>query len=83
MQEKITISPNPFSSQTILQSNKVLKDVTLTIYNSHTQIVKQIKNISGQTIILDRDNLTSGLYFLRLTEKDKIYLSEKILIINN
>jgi hypothetical protein len=83
MQEKITISPNPFSSQTILQSNKVLKDVTLTIYNSHAQIVKQIKNISGQTIILDRDNLTSGLYFLRLTEKDKTYLSEKILIINN
>jgi hypothetical protein len=29
--------------------------------------VKQIKNISSQSITLQRDNLPSGLYFIRLT----------------
>jgi len=63
----VKIYPNPFSMQTTLRTDKFFKDATLTVYNSFGQQVKQIKNISGQTVTLFRDNLASGLYFVRLT----------------
>lgn len=72
--------PNPFSSQMTLQTNNILKNATLTIYNSFGQQVTQIKNISGQTLTLHRDNLSSGLYFLQLTQDNKILTTDKIVI---
>ena len=74
------ISPNPFSSLTTLQTDKIFRDATLTVYNSFGQQVKQIKNISGQTIALHRDNLSSGLYFIWLTEDNKVITTDKLVI---
>ena len=74
-----TIFPNPFSAETTLQTNNLLKNATLTVYNCFGQTVAQIKNISGQTVTLSRDNLASGLYFLRLTEENNIY-TDKLVI---
>lgn len=78
-----TIYPNPFSSSTILQTNKVFKDATLAIYNSFGQEVKQMKNISGHAITLQRENLKSGLYFIRITQDNKTYTADKIIITDN
>ncbi|OFX35673.1 MAG: hypothetical protein A2X08_12535 [Bacteroidetes bacterium GWA2_32_17] len=75
-----SLFPNPFSTQTILQTDKVFTNAILTLYNSLGQQVKQIKNISGQTITLFRDNLTSGLYFLRLTQDNKVITTDKLII---
>lgn len=72
--------PNPFSSQMTLQTNNVFKKATLTVYNSFGQQVKQIKNVSGQSFTLQRDNLSSGLYFLQLTQDNKILTTDKIVI---
>jgi len=76
----ITISPNPFSSQTNIHTNKVFKNATLTVYNLCGQQVEQIKNIFGWTIALYRDNLPSGLYFLRLTENSETLAVDKLII---
>ncbi|MCX6350583.1 MAG: T9SS type A sorting domain-containing protein, partial [Bacteroidetes bacterium] len=65
--DKITIYPNPFSSQTTLLTSNPFHNATLTICNSLGQSVKQIKNISGQSVTVFRDNLPKGLYFLRFT----------------
>jgi len=64
------ISPNPCSAQTTLHSDHLLHNATLTVDNCFGQMVAQIKNISGQTVIFSRDNLASGLYFIRLTEEN-------------
>lgn len=77
------IYPNPFSASTTLHSNNSLKNASLTIYNSIGQQVKQINNISGQSIILQRDNLPSGLYFIRLMEVDKSIATDKLIITDN
>jgi hypothetical protein len=82
-QLSVTVSPNPFSSSTTLQIDKLFKDATLTVYNSLGQQVKQLKNISGQTITLSRDNLPGGLYFIRLTEENKILSANKLIITDN
>lgn len=80
---KISIIPNPFSNSTVLQSDKVFKDAYLTIYNVSGHQVREIKSISGQTFTLFRDNLASGLYFIRLIEDDKTLMVDKLVIIDN
>lgn len=77
---EIIIYPNPFLSSAILQTNKFFNDAALIFYNSFGQQVKQIKNISGQTIILYRDNLQSGLYFIHLVQDNKEILTKKLII---
>lgn len=80
---KLVISQNPFSSETILTTNIPFMNMNLFIYNSSGQFVKQIKNISGKSYILNRDNLESGLYFLRLFENNSFVAIEKIIITDN
>lgn len=77
---EINIFPNPFSTQTTLQTNYFLRNATLTIYNSFGQTVQQIKNISWQTVTLHRDNLPSGFYIIRLTQENKIIVTDKLII---
>lgn len=77
----IAFFPNPFSSETTLKTDNVFHNATLLIYNSIGRTIKKIKNISGQTFTLFRDNLSSGLYFVQIKEGDKIY-SGKLLIVD-
>lgn len=80
---KILISQNPFSTETTLNFISNLKNAILTVYNTSGQLVKQIKNISGQTCTFNRDNLMSGLYFLRLTQDNTIFATNKLVITDN
>jgi hypothetical protein len=72
--------PNPFFIETTLQTSIILKDASLIIYNSFGQKVKQIKNISGQTVILHRDNLPSGMYIFHLTQDNITITIDKLVI---
>jgi len=76
----IKFSPNPFNSQTTILADHYLKNVTLTLYNSLGQQVKQLTNISGTTIELKRDNLVSGLYFWKITQGNEIISADRLLI---
>jgi hypothetical protein len=79
----IHIFPIPFSTETTLQSDKILRDATLIVYNTAGQQVKQIKNISGQTIIFQRGNLPEGLFFFQLIQDDEILTTGKLTITDN
>lgn len=79
IKEVIKVYPNPFSSQITMLFNHNLNSATLTLYNSLGQIVKEISDISGQTITLQRNNLPNGLYILKLNENNKVY-TYKIII---
>lgn len=79
--EKISsVFPNPFSIETTLQMDENLNEATLTVYNSFGQTVKQMRNITGQTFTLSRDNLANGAYFIRLTEENKLITTVKLVI---
>lgn len=77
---EFNIFPNPFASQTIMLTGTTLRSAVLTIYNSKGQYVKQVKNISGNSIPLQRGDLPCGLYFLRMTEQNQSIFSTKIII---
>lgn len=76
----MTSYPNPFSVQTIINTTEILNNATLSVSNCFGQLVKQLNNLSGQTIILNRDNLPNGVYFLQLHQNNKLVQSGKIII---
>ena len=78
--EEVSIYPNPFSSSTTLHTDNLLKNATLTVDNCFGQTVKQVKNISGHTVVFSRDNLACGLYFLHLIENNKTLAVDKLVI---
>ncbi|MBK9285671.1 MAG: M20/M25/M40 family metallo-hydrolase [Sphingobacteriaceae bacterium] len=77
---RIIIYPNPFSSETTLQTEIPFKNANLTLNNCFGQTIKEINNISGNTVTISRDNLPSGLYFIRLTQDNKIITVDKLVI---
>ncbi len=79
----ISVYPNPFSLETTLKTSSTLENATLTVYNSSGQQVKQSENISGQTITFQRDNLPGGLYFISVTQENKIIVIDKLVITDN
>jgi hypothetical protein len=82
LMDKLTMNiyPNPFSGKTTFSASSTLKQAVLTIYNLDGKKVKQIENISGQTCILDCENLSNGLYFINLLEDGKIVATDKLVI---
>lgn len=80
LQNKLFISPNPFSTQTTLHSDIFLDNTTLTLFNVYGQALKTIKNVSGHLINLHRDDLGIGIYFLHLTQEKKTIAVKKIII---
>jgi hypothetical protein len=76
----ISVFPNPFTSSTTIQIDGNFQNATLTIYNSYGQPLKQVKNISGNTVSLSRDNLPSGIYFIRQAKEKKIIAATKLII---
>lgn len=77
---ELSISPNPFSSHTLFQTNQYLTDATLIVYNSFGQKIIEIVGVSGNTYDFKRDNLCSGIYYLQIKD-DYICLPLKKLIV--
>jgi Secretion system C-terminal sorting domain len=80
LKKTLLIYPNPFSTQTNIQSDYYLRNATLVVTNSFGQTVKQMQNLSGETIAISRDNLSAGLYFVRLIEKGKVIITGKLIV---
>jgi hypothetical protein len=78
----IDVFPNPFSTQVTLQTSIPLNNATFKMDNCIGQTVAQIKNISGQTITFNRGNLPGGLYFVYLTQDNKLFATKKLIIID-
>lgn len=76
----INIYPNPFSKETIISSKKVFINANFTLFNSFGQIVMEKQNINGEFTVLPRGNLSSGVYFIRMTQGNNIIANEKLII---
>lgn len=76
----VKLYPNPLSSEGTLSTNVALDNAVLVIYNSIGQKVKEINNISEQTISITRDNLSDGLYYVVLSQGHEIIATEKLVV---
>ncbi len=78
------IFPNPFSTNTTLKFNRIVKHGNVFIYTTQGQLVKHYSNISGETFNLERENaFISGLYIIKLMEDNKIIFTKKLAISDN
>ena len=75
------VYPNPFSYETTFLANESLKNASLIVYNSY-RTVRQINNISGQKFTFQRGNLSSGIYWIKLVQDEKVIAIEKLIIAN-
>jgi len=76
----VQIIPNPFSYNTTIHTGKYLSNSSLHVYNTQGQLIKQLNNISGQEVILHRDNLNAGLYFLNIMQDNKTVTKFKLIV---
>lgn len=65
------VSPNPFSEETILQSDTALKDASLSVYDMTGQLRRMVNHLSGQTYSLRRGDLPPGIYFLQFIQEGR------------
>lgn len=80
--EKIHVNPNPFTIQTIIESETTIQDGTLALYSLQGKLVKQEQHISGNAIVLTRDHLPAGIYFLSIQDGPRLFKTEKLVIMD-
>ena len=74
--------PNPFSEQATfeIETEEQYQNLTLTIYNVMGQPVKTIKSNGDNRMILDRNGLTSGIYFYQIRSEGLVLDSGKLMV---
>jgi hypothetical protein len=78
--DSLKISPNPFTDKTVIEfsSNQNMDNVKLGIFDVLGHEVLTIIFGSDNKVILSRDNLSNGIYFYRVFQKDKLLACGKL-----
>jgi hypothetical protein len=69
MQFSIQCFPNPFTSQITLQSDRILQDISISIFDASGKIVWEQQSNDTDRLQLDLSELQKGLYFMDLHHK--------------
>ncbi len=79
-----TALPNPMSNRTMIQfASKISEDVSLDLYNQDGRLVKQINYSTrngNNEVLLERNNLSSGLYICKINSKTTTYKAIKLVV---
>lgn len=82
--EEVSLYPNPMDNASIIQFVSLQpENVTLSIYNQLGALVKQlqINTVVGKNeLVIDKDNLNTGLYFCNLVSSSYEYKTRKLLV---
>jgi hypothetical protein len=79
---KVKLFPNPFTNSTILEVDQFLNNATIELYNVTGFIVKKLKSIYGETVIIERANLSEGIYLAIIKENNLVTGRFKLIVIN-
>lgn len=73
---KSNIYPNPFNTSTKIRTDFNMQEAFLIIFNINGEIVFTNNQIQGNEIVLERNNLSKGLYFIQIIDNENIYNSK-------
>ncbi|MEM1120125.1 MAG: T9SS type A sorting domain-containing protein [Bacteroidota bacterium] len=76
----VKVVPNPMMDRAEIQLPKNIGTVQFRLSNMTGKTVRQLSNFSGETIIIQRDNLTKGMYLFTINTADGYFFTGKILI---
>jgi hypothetical protein len=74
----ISVYPNPITDRFTIQASEIDQIRNIELIDTHGRIVRRIDHIESKSITLTRDNLSSGLYFIRI-HSDKMYVKKVII----
>lgn len=74
-----SIFPNPFNSFTTVQLESDFEDVDLKIYDFLNQLIMH-ERFNSKSIILNRNDLSAGIYIIQIINKKGNLANEKIII---
>ncbi|MBU0486418.1 MAG: T9SS type A sorting domain-containing protein, partial [Bacteroidetes bacterium] len=66
----LTVSPNPFTSQTTISFEKPITEYRILITDVTGKVVFEDKNASGEKYVLQRGTLERGMYLLEITNEE-------------
>jgi hypothetical protein len=77
--KEVSVSPNPFTYQTTITFNEEQKNTTLYIRDAlGNEIRREI--FSGKQYVIEKGNITAGIYFVQTTDGKKNLTNNKIII---
>ncbi len=77
----VSVNPNPFSNETLLQlKNSDASIEQLDLYNVSGRLVRSYDELLSNTIVIERKNLTTGMYFYKLVTSKQQYVSGKLFV---
>ncbi len=74
-----SVYPNPSSTSATLFFETELNDAHADIYNSGGKLVRSSNNISGNTIVIEKQNLPAGIYFITVLQAGEVMATEKVI----
>ncbi len=76
----VKLYPNPFSQQATLELPETNGEYALLVYDMLGNKVKEMPALSNRRITIDRENLTAGVYFYQLVNKEGTAATGKMII---
>ncbi len=80
LENSLTVYPNPFTDYIIVEMDQVVPNMTLTLTNLEGQIVFYKPDFSGIQLLIDRNNIPSGIYFLNVSKGIETLAVKKVVI---
>lgn len=75
------IYPNPTSDQSTLQFDNAKKEIcTLTLYDLRGQVMRTINNITSDQVVIQKNDLTNGLYYFVLRTSGRVIVTGKLAV---
>lgn len=77
-----SISPMPVSDAATVHFSKTVSDAQIELLDMNGKTVMITSGISGDHFSLERNDLSAGMYFMRIKEKDVLLSTDKIIFSN-
>jgi len=78
--DEIKFYPNPFSEQLIIYSENKFEDASLIVFDEIGKEVVKMDDLSSNEIVIKRGELSSGIYFVKIVENDRVLMRKRIVI---
>jgi len=77
--QELLVYPNPFSTSFLIRVNKVTEFTEVKLFDSTGRLVKTFGNFYSCGIVIDREDLPSGIYFYTVCESGVVVHAGKII----
>lgn len=77
---KLSLSPNPAKSYLLISTDRLISDPDVKVYNYAGEIQLTGFKVRNGSILMNVDNLSNGVYLIKLTEDSRVYTAKFVKI---